>query len=142
MNIAGGRHMLLSNVRNSIFAPALSAWMTLATAGAVLVSPVIVIVPAMAQSAAAKAAVDAGKAQGVIGEQGDGFLGFVMPPGDPALAAAVAEINAGRAQAFREAAVRTGVTPDAAGQATAQQLFMRLPAGQYFKPINGNWTRK
>jgi uncharacterized protein YdbL (DUF1318 family) len=54
----------------------------------------------------------------------------------------VAEINAGRAQAYREAAARTGVTPEAAGQATAQQLFMRLAAGQYFKPIDGSWTRK
>jgi uncharacterized protein YdbL (DUF1318 family) len=38
--------------------------------------------------------------------------------------------------------MKTNVTPQAAGQATAQQLFGRLPAGQYFRPINGNWTRK
>ena len=98
--------------------------------------------PAVAQSPAAKAAVDAAKARGLAGEQADGYIGFVMPPTDPALAAAVAEINAGRAQAYREAAARTGATPEAAGQATAQQLFARLPAGQYFKPLDGNWVRK
>ena len=98
--------------------------------------------PAVAQSAAAKTAVDNAKARGVVGEQGDGFLGFVAASTDPALAAAVAEINAGRMQAYRDAAMRTGVTPEAAGQATAQQLFSRLPAGQYFKPVDGNWVRK
>jgi uncharacterized protein YdbL (DUF1318 family) len=45
-------------------------------------------------------------------------------------------------QVYRDTAMRTGVTVEAAGQATAQQLFMRLPAGQYFKPLNGDWTRK
>jgi uncharacterized protein YdbL (DUF1318 family) len=115
---------------------ALAASLLLATAGAVTVP-----VPAFAQ-AAAKAAVDAAKARGAVGEQGDGFLGFVAPSTDPALAAAVAEINAGRAQVYRDIATRTNVTPEAAGQATAQQLFAQLPAGQYFRPLNGNWTRK
>ena len=110
------------------------------SAGAVLLTTVST--PVLAQSAAAKAAVDAAKARGVVGEQGDGYLGFVTPSTDPTLAAAVAEINAGRMQAYRDTAMRTGVTPEAAGQATAQQLFARLPAGQYFKPIDGNWVRK
>jgi uncharacterized protein YdbL (DUF1318 family) len=100
------------------------------------------IVPAAAQSDAAKLLVDTAKMRGSVGEQGDGFLGFVMPAADPALAAAVAEINAGRAQVYRETAARTGVTADAAGQATAQQLFARLPAGQYFKTLTGMWVRK
>jgi uncharacterized protein YdbL (DUF1318 family) len=97
--------------------------------------------PALAQSAAAKAAVDAAKAQGVVGEQGDGFLGIVSG-GDAALAAAVAEINAGRAAVYRDTAAKTGVTPEAAGQATAVQLLGRLSSGQYYKPLNGAWTRK
>lgn len=97
---------------------------------------------AQAQSAAAKALVDAAKARGEVGEQGDGFLGFVRGSGDAALAAAVAEINAGRAAVYRETAQRTGVTADAAGQATARQLESRLPAGQYFKPLGGDWSRK
>ena len=98
--------------------------------------------PAMAQTAAEKAAVDAAKARGFVGEQGDGYLGFVTPSTDPMLAAALAAINAGRMQVYRETAMRTGVTVEAAGQATAQQLFARLPSGQFFKPLNADWTRK
>jgi uncharacterized protein len=97
--------------------------------------------PALAQSAAAKAAVDQAKAQGVVGEQADGFLG-VVGGGDPAVRAAIAEINAGRAQAYREAAGRTGVTPEAAGQATARQLEARLPPGQFFRTASGQWERR
>jgi uncharacterized protein YdbL (DUF1318 family) len=97
---------------------------------------------ASAQSAGAKAAVDTAKAQGVIGEQGDGYLGLVGGSADPATKSAMAEINAGRAQAYQAIAAKTGVAPDAAGQATAQQLFDRLPSGAYYKPLGGNWTRK
>ena len=92
--------------------------------------------------ASAKAQVDAAKAQGVVGEQADGFLGFVSGGGDGALQAAVREINAGRAEVYREAAQRTGATPEAAGQSAFQQLQGRIPAGQYYRPLNGGWTRK
>ena len=109
-------------------------------AAASLVS--VTATPAAAQTAAEKAAVDGAKARGLVGEQGDGYLGFVTPSTDPMLAAAVAAINAGRMQVYRETAMRTGVTVDAAGQATAQQLFARLPSGQFFKPLMGDWTRK
>ena len=97
---------------------------------------------ASAQSAAAKAAVDAAKAQGVVGEQGDGFLGLVSGSADPAIKSAVAEINAGRAQAYKDIGAKTGVTAAAAGEATAQQLFARLPAGAYYKPLGGTWAQK
>lgn len=120
----------MSTIRNIAFGLAAAA----AVAGVAGVS--------QAQTAAAKAAVDAAKAQGVVGEQGDGFLGFVSGGGDAALQAAVREINAGRAAAYRDIAAKTGVTPEAAGQATAQQLRDKLPAGQFFKPLNGGWTRK
>lgn len=96
---------------------------------------------ALAQTAAAKAAVDAGKAAGTVGEQADGFLGIVAG-GDAALRASVAEINTGRAAAYKDIAAKTGVTPEAAGQATAKQLYSRLAPGQYWKPLDGGWMKK
>ena len=97
---------------------------------------------AFAQSAAAKAAVDAAKADGVVGEQADGYLGFVKP-GDAALKAAVAEINAGRAQVYAQAAAKNGVTAEAAGAAAFQSVVMaKLKAGEFYKPAGGGWVRK
>ena len=101
----------------------------------------VALAPAFAQSAAAKAAVDAGKASGTVGEQADGYLG-VVSGGDAALRAAVAEINAGRAAAYKDIAAKTGVTPEAAGQATAKQLYARVAPGQYWKPLEGGWMKK
>jgi uncharacterized protein YdbL (DUF1318 family) len=100
-----------------------------------------VALPVLAQSAAAKAAVDAGKSSGTVGEQADGYLG-VVSGGDAALRAAVAEINTGRAAAYKDIAAKSGVTPEAAGQATAKQLYARLAPGQYWKPLDGGWTKK
>ena len=98
---------------------------------------------AVAQSAQAKAAVDSAKAAGIVGEQADGFLGFVAGGGDPALHSAVAEINAGRAEVYRQAAAKSGATPAAAGaSAFVNAIHPRIPGGQYYKPAGGGWTRK
>ncbi|HYG25889.1 MAG TPA: YdbL family protein [Caulobacteraceae bacterium] len=110
---------------------AIAAGMSLMAAGA-----------ALSQTPADKARVDAAKSVGVVGEQGDGYLGFVTTGGDASLKASVAAINTGRASVYAETAAKTGVTAEAAGQAAARQLYNRMPAGQWFKPIGGSWTRK
>lgn len=97
---------------------------------------------AFADPASDKAAVDAAKVAGVVGEQGDGYLGFVSGSGNPALASAVANINNGRATIYAETASKSGVSRDAAGQATGAQLIARVPPGQYYKPLGGNWVKK
>ena len=97
---------------------------------------------AVAQSDA-KARVDSAKAAGVVGEQADGFLGFVAGGGDPALKAAVAEINAGRAQVYREAAAKNGVSPEAAGASAFNSVIKaKLKPGEYYRPNGGGWVRK
>jgi uncharacterized protein YdbL (DUF1318 family) len=112
-------------------------------AGAAVLAALALPVAAVAQSAQAKAAVDSAKAAGIVGEQADGFLGFVTGGGDPALHAAVSEINAGRAQVYREAAARSGATPEAAAaSAFVNTIQPRLKPGQYYKPAGGGWTRK
>ncbi|MBA2589579.1 MAG: YdbL family protein [Alphaproteobacteria bacterium] len=98
--------------------------------------------PAFADLASDKAAVEAAKAAGAVGEQADGYLGFVSGSADGAVTAAVNEINAGRANVYADTAAKTGVTRDAAGQATGAQLIGRVPGGQFFKPLGGGWTRK
>jgi uncharacterized protein YdbL (DUF1318 family) len=115
----------MSNFKN-IFAAA--ALMLLAT-------------PAFADLASDKAAVDAAKAAGTVGEQADGYLGSVSSA-DGAVTAAVNEINNGRRSVYAQTASKSGTTPDAAGQATGAQLIGRTPAGQFIKPLGGAWTKK
>src|SRR3569832_783872 len=98
--------------------------------------------PAFADLASDKAAVDAAKAAGTVGEQADGYLGFVSGGGDAGLTAAVNEINSGRASVYAQTAAKSGTTRDAAGQATGAQLIAKTPGGQYIKPLGGSWTKK
>ena len=110
---------------------------------AAVMAALVLPVAAVAQSASAKAAVDSAKAAGIVGEQADGFLGFVTGNADPAVRSAVAEINAGRAQLYREAAAKNGVTAEAAGASAFKQVVeSRLRPGEYYKPAGGGWTRK
>jgi uncharacterized protein YdbL (DUF1318 family) len=101
----------------------------------------LLTMPAFADLAGDKAAVDAAKAAGTVGEQADGYLGIVSSA-DGTVTAAVNEINNGRRQVYSQTAAKSGVTPDAAGQATGAQLIAKVPGGQYFKPLGGAWTKK
>jgi hypothetical protein len=81
------------------------------------------------------------RASGKVGEQADGYMGCVATC-DSTTQAAINSINAKRAQAYAEIAAKTGVSPAAAGQAAGQKLIDQLGGGQYYKPLNGGWTRK
>ena len=98
--------------------------------------------PAAGQTAAAKATVDAAKARGEVGEQSDGFLGIIgNATGE--VRTAVAEINAGRAQVYREAAQKNGVSPAAAGAAAFVEVIQgRIRPGEYYRQPDGRWVRK
>ena len=101
----------------------------------------LAVTPVLADAASDKAAVDSAKTAGIVGEQGDGYLGIVSTA-DAAVTAALNNINNGRANVYADAAAKSGVTRDAAGQATGSTLIARVPAGQYYKPLGGAWTKK
>lgn len=106
-----------------------------------VVAGTLIAGPALA--ATAKVTVDTAKAAGVVGEKNDGFLGFVRGPGDAEVQAAVAEINAGRAQLYRGAAAKNGVTPEAAGAAAYQSVVqLKLRPGDYYQTTDGAWVQK
>jgi hypothetical protein len=112
-------------------------------AAAAVVAGTLIAGAAHADIAAAKIAVDAAKAQGLVGEQSDGFLGLVTGSADAAVKAAVAEINAGRAQVYAQAAAKNGVTPEAAAAAAyASVISAKLKPGDFYKPNGGGWVRK
>ena len=111
-------------------------------AAAAVMLALATVQPAFADLAADKVAVDAAKTAGIVGEQGDGYLGLVKGSADAATTAAVAAINAARRDVYSQTASKSGVTPDAAGQATGATLIQKLPAGQFFKPLDGAWTKK
>ena len=106
--------------------------------------------PAIANAAATvvsrqdmRATINQAKAAGIIGEMADGYVGARLEAQvTPAIRAAMAEMNAGRAELYRQAGQSTGTTTAAAGASSFQQRFNGIPAGQWYRDTNGTWRQK
>jgi uncharacterized protein YdbL (DUF1318 family) len=97
---------------------------------------------AMAQTSAQKAMIDAAKAQGVVGEQADGYLG-VRTTADAGLRAAVDATNNGRRAVYARSATEAGTTADVAGARMFEtQLLGRISTGQWYKNAAGQWVQR
>jgi uncharacterized protein YdbL (DUF1318 family) len=88
------------------------------------------------------ATVDDAKATGFLGEQADGMLGAVRGDPDAAIMGAAAEINMLRREGYRKAAAGAGTTEQAEAAKAGQHNIDALPAGQFYKPSGGGWTKK
>ena len=98
---------------------------------------------AIAQTPSQKAMVDAAKAQGVVGEQADGYLGFRIPAPGPDLTVAVQTINTARRELYVESAVAAGTTAEVAGgRMFESQLLPRMTTGQWYRNTAGEWVRR
>jgi hypothetical protein len=102
----------------------------------------LAIRPAFAEVPAAKTVVDVAKERGLVGEQADGYLGFVVSTQNAALQLAVAEINEGRAALYAEVAARYGVDPAVVGRTAFEQRFGSIPRGEHYRDTAGVWRVK
>ncbi|HYC68619.1 YdbL family protein [Brevundimonas sp.] len=100
---------------------------------------------AFAQTAQQKAMIDAAKAQGTVGEQSDGYLGFRVPSSDPALTQAVTVTNTARREGYARSAQAAGdgATAEAAGVRAFQTIVMpRIQSGQWYRNAQGQWVQR
>ena len=98
---------------------------------------------AFAQTAGQKAMIDAAKAQGTVGEQSDGYLGFRQPSSDPALTQAVTVTNNARRDAYANSARSAGTTTDvAAARAFETIVLPRISSGQWYRNAQGQWVQR
>lgn len=106
--------------------------------------------PAIANAAAAvamrqeaRAVINAAKSAGIVGEMADGYVGVRIEAQMTAeIRAAMAEMNAGRAELYRQAAQAAGTDTAAAGASSFQQRFSGIPAGQWYRDSSGTWRQK
>lgn len=100
---------------------------------------------AFAQTPAQKSMIDSAKAQGTVGEQADGYLGFRVPSSDAALTQAVQATNTARRQAYARTAQTAGdgATAEAAGARMFEtQLLGRISSGQWYRNAQGQWVQR
>lgn len=109
-----------------------------AVLAAALASVTAVSGPAQAQTPT----IDRAKAQCIVGEQIDGFLGFVdAAEATDALRREVRDINQKRSAAYQRIAERNNVTPREAAMLTAERLINSAPSGHCVQNEKGRWVR-
>jgi len=95
-------------------------------------------------TAAADPLIDAAKAQGIIGEKYDGYLGVVDAARvTPDLQRQIDRINNGRLAQYKDISDRTGVVLADVGIGMGEKLFRRAAPGEMLKPgPDDPWVRK
>ncbi len=82
------------------------------------------------------------KSRGQVGEQADGLVGIVAPPGSAEVQALVREVNDGRMVSYRDIAAKQGASIDSVKTLAGKTLIEKTPAGQYVLSPSGVWAKK
>ncbi|WP_340313719.1 YdbL family probable chaperone protein [Rhizorhabdus argentea] len=107
-------------------------------------SNIIAVAAALAVAAPVLAAdpiVESALSNGTVGEQWDGYLGFVAAPSAD-LKAAVDAINIKRRAGYTQIAAARNVTVDQFAQTTACSTLRAVKPGQAYKLKDGGWRKR
>lgn len=90
---------------------------------------------------AAALELESARAQGLVGEQTDGFVGLVKGEGSDEARRLVADVNARRRAHYEQIAREQGTPVAAVAALAGQKLIERMPAGTWIGD-NGRWYQK
>lgn len=103
---------------------------------AVLTLGLFAMQPAAAQSLSLQQA----QAQGLVGEQLDGYVGIVENA--PGVAQLVDQVNLQRRQLYRDIARKNNIPLNSVERLAAEKAISRAGSGEYVQDAGGNWIRK
>ena len=113
--------------------------LTLAAATTIALSSFASVAPAVA----ATPEINQAKANCLIGEKNNGYLGEVTGKTVPAdLVREMRSINQQRRAEYEKLAARNNVTVQDAATATAERLINRAPSGHCVQNADGRWIEK
>ena len=82
------------------------------------------------------------KEQGLVGEQNNGYLGFVKSDAPADVKALVNDINSKRKAQFAQIATKNGITEAEAAKVFAREAAGRTQPGNYIQNAAGGWVKK
>lgn len=82
------------------------------------------------------------KAQGLIGEQSDGYLGLVKGDAPADVKALVAQVNGQRKAHFAQIAAKNGIPEAEAAKVFAREAAERTLPGNFIQSASGAWVKK
>lgn len=84
-------------------------------------------------------AINVLKAEGIVGENSQGYLEFRGPQKQADMVQAE---NADRAKVYEAIGQKTGAEANVVGQRRAAQIAQQAPGGTWLQSPNGNWYQK
>ena len=82
------------------------------------------------------------KAQGLVGEQANGYLGLVKSGASAEVKTLMNEINVKRKQEYQGIARRNNTELNVVEALAGKKAIERTPPGQYVKLPSGQWVKK
>jgi len=82
------------------------------------------------------------KAAGLIGEQADGYVGFVTPNVPADVRQLVNEVNAKRKAGYQQIAAKQGTPVSEVEKVGGKTAIEKTLPGNYVRDLNGNWYKK
>ncbi len=82
------------------------------------------------------------KADGLIGEQADGYLGLVTQNAPANIKNLVNEVNAKRKAGYQEIAAKQGTPLSEVEKVGGKTAIEKTLPGNYIRDLNGNWIKK
>ena len=82
------------------------------------------------------------KAEGLIGEQADGYLGIVAQNVPADIKQLVADVNAQRKAGYQKIAAKQGTSLVEVEKVGGNTAYEKTSNGNYFRDANGTWHKK
>lgn len=80
------------------------------------------------------------RAQGLVGEKLDGYVGAVSAT--PESSAVVSDVNVRRRAEYEKISKANGQPVSVVGKVAAERIISGLPAGSFYQAPNGSWVKK
>ena len=82
------------------------------------------------------------KANGLIGEQANGYIGLVVNDVPPEIRKLVSEVNAKRKAGYQKIAEKQGISLSEVEKVGGKTAYEKTLKGNYFRDTNGTWRKK
>ena len=108
----------------------------------VRIGAIVLLVVGLGIGPALAGALEDAKAEGLVGERIDGYLGVVDSGAPGSVKSLVDQINAERKAKYAEIAKKQGAPVDAVAQIAGKKLIERASSGEYVMGASGKWQKK
>jgi uncharacterized protein len=108
----------------------------------VRIGAIVMLVAGLGIGPAQAGPLEDAKAEGLVGERIDGYVGVVDSGAPGSVKSLVDQINAEREAKYAEIAKKQGAPVAAVAQIAGTKLIQRAPKGEYVMGANGQWQKK